>query len=172
MSKSDNIPPQPYNNSNEQPTTARPVAQQISPYASLRGTQGSKQLPTFDEVIINKYNRSGPRYTSYPTALEFLPVPDGLEAKILQNRETHAPLSLYFHIPFCRHLCYYCTCNKVITKENSDSGDYLQYLISEIKHKCSFLPTLENGEKPLVKQLHISGGTPTFLRDEELEVGS
>ncbi|WP_442793098.1 MULTISPECIES: oxygen-independent coproporphyrinogen III oxidase [unclassified Psychrobacter] len=142
--------------------------QQTSPYASLRGAQASKQLPTFDEVIINKYNRSGPRYTSYPTALELSPIADGLEAKILQNHETHTPLSLYFHIPFCRHLCYYCACNKIITKKNSDSGDYLQYLIAEIKHKRSLLPTLKNNEKPLVKQLHLGGGTPTFLRDEEL----
>ncbi len=159
-----------YNNAqqlNEQPTTTRPVAQHISPYASLRGTQASKQLPAFDEALISKYNRSGPRYTSYPTALEFLPMPDGLEAKILKNRETRAPLSLYFHIPFCRHLCYYCACNKIITKKNSDSGDYLQYLIAEIKHKRSLLVAPENAKNPLVKQLHLGGGTPTFLRDEE-----
>ena len=161
-------PNQPNQPSSEQPTTVRPVVQQVSPYASLRGTLATKQLPAFDEAIISKYNRSGPRYTSYPTALEFLPMPDGLEAKILQNREAHVPLSLYFHIPFCRHLCYYCACNKIITKKNSDSGDYLQYLIAEIKHKRSLLPTFEDGKNPLVKQLHLGGGTPTFLRDEEL----
>ncbi|WP_201556911.1 oxygen-independent coproporphyrinogen III oxidase [Psychrobacter sp. 72-O-c] len=168
MSKSDNIPPQPYNNSNEQPTTDRPVVQATSPYTSLRGTSGSKQLPAFDEALVNKYNRSGPRYTSYPTALEFLPIADDLETKILQNREAYAPLSLYFHIPFCRHLCYYCACNKIITKKNSDSGDYLQYLIAEIKHKRSLLSIPKDSTKPLVKQLHLGGGTPTFLRDEEL----
>ncbi len=167
-STSNNAPQQPYNNANDQPTTARPVAQVNNPYASLRGTSGNKQLPAFDEALVNKYNRSGPRYTSYPTALEFLPIPDNLEAKILENREARAPLSLYFHIPFCRHLCYYCACNKIITKKNSDSGDYLQYLISEIKHKRSLLANPENGEKPLVKQLHLGGGTPTFLRDEEM----
>lgn len=161
-------PQQPYNHSNDMPTTARPVAQVHNPYASLRGTSGSKQLPAFDEALVNKYNRSGPRYTSYPTALEFLPILDGLEAKILENRESRAPLSLYFHIPFCRHLCYYCACNKIITKKNSDSGDYLQYLISEIKHKRNLLANTKNGEKPLVKQLHLGGGTPTFLRDEEM----
>ena len=153
---------------NEQPTTVRPVVQIESPYASPRGTSGSKQLPAFDEALVNKYNRSGPRYTSYPTALEFLPMPDGLEAQILQNRETRAPLSLYFHIPFCRHLCYYCACNKIITKKNSDSGDYLQYLFAEIKHKRSLLATTAEGKNPLVKQLHLGGGTPTFLRDEEM----
>ncbi|SNT71064.1 oxygen-independent coproporphyrinogen III oxidase [Psychrobacter sp. LV10R520-6] len=168
MSESNPIPQQPYNNSNEQPTTARPVATVNNPYASLRGTSGSKQLPTFDGAIVNKYNRSGPRYTSYPTALEFLPIADGLETKILQNREAYAPLSLYFHIPFCRHLCYYCACNKIITKKNSDSGDYLQYLIAEIKHKRGLLSIPKDSTKPLVKQLHLGGGTPTFLRDEEL----
>lgn len=153
---------------NEQPMTARPVVEHISPYAAPRGSLGNKQLAAFDEALIHKYNRSGPRYTSYPTALEFTPIAEGLEAKILQNREARVPLSLYFHIPFCRHLCYYCACNKIITKKNSDSGDYLQYLIAEIKHKRSLLPTLEDGKNPLVKQLHLGGGTPTFLRDEEL----
>ena len=153
---------------NEQPMTARPVVEHVSPYASPRGSMGSKQLPTFDESLIHKYNRSGPRYTSYPTALEFSPMPEGLETSILQNREAHVPLSLYFHIPFCRHLCYYCACNKIITKKNSDSGDYLQYLINEIKQKRRLLPTPKDGSNPLVKQLHLGGGTPTFLRDEEM----
>ena len=153
---------------NEQPMTARPVVEHVSPYASPRGSLGSKQLPTFDESLIHKYNRSGPRYTSYPTALEFSPMPEGLETSILQNREAHVPLSLYFHIPFCRHLCYYCACNKIITKKNSDSGDYLQYLINEIKQKRRLLPTPKDGSNPLVKQLHLGGGTPTFLRDEEM----
>ena len=159
---------QPYNRAGEQPTTTRPVMQPDNPYASTRGSITSKQLPTFDEAVINKYNRSGPRYTSYPTALEFSPIPDGLETKILQNREARAPLSLYFHIPFCRHLCYYCACNKIITKKNSDSGDYLQYLIAEITHKRRLLATPDDSSKPLVKQLHLGGGTPTFLRDEEM----
>lgn len=160
--------PQPYNDAEAPPSTTRPVMQTESPYASTRGSITSKQLPPFDEVIINKYNRSGPRYTSYPTALEFSSIPEGLETKILENRETRAPLSLYFHIPFCRHLCYYCACNKIITKKNSDSGDYLQYLISEIKHKRRLLSAPEDRSKPLVKQLHLGGGTPTFLRDEEM----
>ncbi|MDX2373482.1 oxygen-independent coproporphyrinogen III oxidase [Psychrobacter sp. PP-21] len=164
---------QPYNRADDSPTTVRPVMQPDNPYASTRGSITSKQLPPFDETIINKYNRSGPRYTSYPTALEFTPIPDrlettALETKILQNRESRAPLSLYFHIPFCRHLCYYCACNKIITKKNSDSGDYLQYLIAEIALKRRLLSAPDGSEKPLVKQLHLGGGTPTFLRDEEI----
>ncbi|MGM8939678.1 oxygen-independent coproporphyrinogen III oxidase [Psychrobacter glaciei] len=159
---------QPYNRAGEQPTTVRPVMQPDNPYASTRGSIMTKQLPTFDESIISKYNRSGPRYTSYPTALEFSPIADGIETKILQNREARAPLSLYFHIPFCRHLCYYCACNKIITKKNSDSGDYLQYLITEISHKRRLLAAPDDSSKPLVKQLHLGGGTPTFLSDKEM----
>lgn len=101
------------------PTTVRPVMQPDNPYASTRGSITSKQLPDFDESIINKYNRSGPRYTSYPTALELSSIADDLEYQILQKRETRAPLSLYFHIPFCRHLCYYCACNKIISKKTA-----------------------------------------------------
>ncbi len=168
MPEHNDIRQQPASSDTEQPTTVRPLVQPDNPYASTRGSIMTKQLPAFDEALINKYNRSGPRYTSYPTALEFLPIPDGLETKILQNREARAPLSLYFHIPFCRHLCYYCACNKIITKKNSDSGDYLQYLIAEIKHKRRLLSSPEGDRNPLVKQLHLGGGTPTFLRDEEM----
>lgn len=117
----------------------------------------------FDESLIKKYNRQGPRYTSYPTALEFLPIADGVEQQILAKKDPKTPISLYFHIPFCRHLCYYCGCNKIITKKNSDAGDYLDYLIKEVKHKKSYL----NGN-PIVKQLHLGGGTPTFFSDDEL----
>ena len=117
----------------------------------------------FDEALIQKYNRQGPRYTSYPTALEFVPMADGMEADILKNRDATVPLSLYIHIPFCHHLCYYCGCNKIITKKNSDAGDYLTYLFKEIRHKKSVMPS---GSR--VKQLHLGGGTPTFLSDDEL----
>lgn len=117
----------------------------------------------FDEALIQKYNRQGPRYTSYPTALEFVPMADGVEADILSHRDPATPLSLYFHIPFCRHLCYYCGCNKIITKKNSDAGDYLDYLFAEIRHKKSLL----TGDR-IVKQLHLGGGTPTFFSDDEL----
>lgn len=117
----------------------------------------------FDEALIHKYGGAAPRYTSYPTALEFRPIDDGTEQQILENRDSNTPLSLYLHIPFCRHLCYYCACNKIITKKNSDSGDYLTQLFAEIRHKKSFLKGT-----PLVKQVHLGGGTPTFLSDGEL----
>ncbi|WP_049236746.1 oxygen-independent coproporphyrinogen III oxidase [Moraxella canis] len=117
----------------------------------------------YDEALIQKYNRQGPRYTSYPTALEFAPIESGVEASILAKRDPSVPLSLYIHIPFCHHLCYYCGCNKIITKKNSDAGDYLTYLFAEIRHKKSLL----RGQS-VVKQLHLGGGTPTFLSDDEL----
>lgn len=117
----------------------------------------------FDETLIKKYNQQAPRYTSYPTALEFTPIKDGAERQILNEQDPNTPLSLYFHVPFCRHLCYYCGCNKIITKKNSDAGDYLEYLIQEVRHKKSLI----KGDR-LVKQLHLGGGTPTFFSDDEL----
>lgn len=151
----------------EQPFFSRPVEIIENPYANANRNQ-TTQTHLFNEALINKYNRSGPRYTSYPTALEFQPITDngsfnGIEATLLQNRDERVPLSLYFHIPFCRHLCYYCGCNKIITKKNSNAGDYLDYLFKEIRQKRALL----NGN-PVVEQLHLGGGTPTFLSDEEL----
>lgn len=146
----------------EQPFFTRPVELIENPYANANRSQ-TTQTHLFNEDLINKYNRSGPRYTSYPTALEFVPITDSAEADILQNRDERVPLSLYVHIPFCRHLCYYCGCNKIITKKNSDSGDYLEYLFKEIRHKRSLLKG-----NPVVEQLHLGGGTPTFLSDDEL----
>lgn len=119
---------------------------------------------SFDEALIQKYNRQGPRYTSYPTALEFVAIDDDTEKTILCHQNPNTPLSLYIHIPFCRHLCYYCGCNKIITKKNADAGDYLTYLFAEISHKKSLLQG-----KRLVKQVHLGGGTPTFLSDDELK---
>lgn len=151
------------------PTTERPVATMPNPYARRQSEHTStvKDL-VFDEAIIHKYNRSGPRYTSYPTALEFQPIEAGMEVDVLKNRDALTPLSLYFHIPFCRHLCYYCACNKIITKKNSDAGDYLDYLFAEIKQKRALLSVPAGGKKPFVEQLHLGGGTPTFFTDEEL----
>lgn len=148
------------------PTTVRPVAEIPNPYAKARSTP----MPPlrFDAELIQTYNTAAPRYTSYPTALELAPIEDLLEADILQQREAHTPLSLYFHIPFCRHLCYYCACNKIITKKNSDSGDYLNYLLKEIEYKRRLLKAPNGADKPVVKQLHLGGGTPTFLSDAEM----
>lgn len=152
------------------PTTQRPDFTPPNPYAKRQFDAASDAVTklVFDEALIQKYNRSGPRYTSYPTALEFKPIQAGIEADILTSRDSLTPLSLYFHIPFCRHLCYYCACNKIITKKNSDAGDYLDYLIREIKQKRALLTTPAPGKKPFVQQLHLGGGTPTFFSDKEL----
>lgn len=152
------------------PTTQRPDFTPASPYAKQQFEGADTSMPPveYDEALIHKYNRSGPRYTSYPTALEFKPIEAQAEFNILTNRDAETPLSLYFHIPFCRHLCYYCACNKIITKKNSDAGDYLDYLKAEIKQKRALLPQPKSGGKPFVKQLHLGGGTPTFFSDDEL----
>nr|WP_227429182.1 oxygen-independent coproporphyrinogen III oxidase [Psychrobacter sp. I-STPA6b] len=149
------------------------MSEPSNPYARRQFENSPATQPLiFDDQLIQKYNRSGPRYTSYPTALEFKPIHEGVEAQILAERDPQTPLSLYFHIPFCRHLCYYCACNKIITKKNSDSGDYLDYLFAEIKRKRALLKPapqeISATGKPFVKQLHLGGGTPTFLSDDEL----
>ncbi|WP_296404467.1 oxygen-independent coproporphyrinogen III oxidase [Psychrobacter sp.] len=152
------------------PSTQRPDFSPANPYAKRQFDAAASDMPPleYDEDLIHKYNRSGPRYTSYPTALEFKPIESGSELDILTSRDPNAPISLYFHIPFCRHLCYYCACNKIITKKNSDAGDYLQYLKNEVKQKRALLERPDSGGKPYVKQLHLGGGTPTFFSDEEL----
>ena len=111
----------------------------------------------FDPQLLSKYNTSGPRYTSYPTALEFHD--QFLEEDFIQavqdspNRE----LSLYVHIPFCHSLCYYCGCNKVITRHRDKADTYLEYLAEEISARAEFFTEYT------VKQLHWGGGTPSFL---------
>ncbi|WP_019672088.1 oxygen-independent coproporphyrinogen III oxidase [Psychrobacter lutiphocae] len=152
------------------PSTQRSDFVPPNPYAKKQFDTATSDMPQleYDEALIHKYNRSGPRYTSYPTALEFKPIESATELNILTSRDPNTPLSLYFHIPFCRHLCYYCACNKIITKKNSDAGDYLEYLKKEVKQKRALLELPDSGGKPYVKQLHLGGGTPTFFSDAEL----
>ncbi|MEW6612459.1 MAG: oxygen-independent coproporphyrinogen III oxidase [Pseudomonadota bacterium] len=125
------------------------------------------QSVTFDSALIRKYDTAGPRYTSYPTAPQFHP---GFDADALQRQiaATNAecpqrPLSLYFHIPFCDTVCFYCACNKVVTKDRSKAGVYLQHLFREIE----LLGGRFDPSRP-VTQLHWGGGTPTFLSGEEM----
>ena len=90
------------------------------------------KLPQWDETLINKYNVSGPRYTSYPTALSLR---DGYQQQDLLSAiesSTSRSLSLYIHIPFCSQLCYYCGCNKIITRHQSKADTYLDFLAKEI----------------------------------------
>ncbi len=116
----------------------------------------------FDSNLLNKYNTSGPRYTSYPTALEFhdkFNDEDFIQA--IENSENRE-LSLYVHIPFCHSLCYYCGCNKVITRHREKADVYLEYLAKEIASRAPLFTDYT------VKQLHWGGGTPSFLTHEQI----
>ncbi len=92
---------------------------------------------SFDKELINRYDRAGPRYTSYPTALQFSTAygsSDYIEAVEQSNNDPiPSPLSLYFHIPFCNSICYYCGCSKIITKDHDKASDYIKLLMREIK---------------------------------------
>ncbi|PKO44966.1 MAG: oxygen-independent coproporphyrinogen III oxidase [Betaproteobacteria bacterium HGW-Betaproteobacteria-3] len=119
--------------------------------------------------LLRRYDISGPRYTSYPTADRFVEAfgeADYLQA--LRQRRSGAaamtlPLSLYVHIPFCESLCYYCACNKIITKHHDRGAEYLRYLAREVD-----LHTAQLGTGQVITQLHLGGGSPTFLSDAEL----
>ena len=121
------------------------------------------------ESLIRQYDVSGPRYTSYPTAdrfVEAFTAQDYIQA--LEQRRSGAsalalPLSLYVHIPFCESLCYYCACNKIITKHHDRATAYIAYLKREIDLHIQHM-----GSGQTVSQLHFGGGSPTFLSDDEL----
>jgi len=122
----------------------------------------------FDPQTIRRFDINGPRYTSYPTADRFVEA-FGAEASRLWlgKRNIGAisrQLSLYFHIPFCNTICYYCACNKIITKDHGRSAKYLKYLARELALQSSYL---EGGDQE-VAQLHWGGGTPTFLSHDEM----
>ena len=127
--------------------------------------QNSVELPELD--ILQRFDVPGPRYTSYPTADRFKKEfgPEDYK-EVLKNRGTVSPeaaLSLYVHIPFCSNICYYCGCNKEITKDHSRSAQYIETLGKEcdlIKDSLTGIGTVE--------QLHFGGGSPTFLNNEEI----
>lgn len=120
-------------------------------------------MPLVDLALIRKYNVNGPRYTSYPTALQFADFDQQrYEAAIAASPRRDRPLSLYFHIPFCSTLCYYCACSKIVTRDKSKGVRYLGYLKKEIDLQARYFA----GRK--VTQLHWGGGTPTFLSDEQV----
>ena len=119
--------------------------------------------------LLTKFDISGPRYTSYPTADRFVEAFSEADySTALSLRRTGGagmamPLSLYVHIPFCESLCYYCACNKIITKHHDRAAEYLRYLSREVD-----LHTAKIGVGQTLSQLHLGGGTPTFLSDDEL----
>jgi oxygen-independent coproporphyrinogen-3 oxidase len=119
--------------------------------------------------LLTRFDVPGPRYTSYPTADRFveafsqLDLHQALELRSQGLSQKIRPLSIYVHIPFCESLCYYCACNKIITKHHEKAEPYLRYLAKEVE-----LYTNAIGMGQSVSQLHLGGGTPTFLSDDEL----
>ncbi|MDP3010554.1 MAG: oxygen-independent coproporphyrinogen III oxidase [Methylococcales bacterium] len=119
----------------------------------------------FDLPLINRYDKAGPRYTSYPTALE---LHDGFtehdyRSHIAKSNAAGEPLSLYVHIPFCDTVCFYCACNKIITKNRAHAQPYLDNLCKEIAMQGALFD-----KNRVVNQLHWGGGTPTFLSYEQM----
>lgn len=122
----------------------------------------SEQTIVWDLALIQKYNYSGPRYTSYPTALEFNQSYDDADFQRAATRYPERPLSLYVHIPFCHKLCYFCGCNKLVTRQTHKADDYLAMLEREIITRAP----LFNGRR--VSQIHWGGGTPTYLSKKQI----
>lgn len=122
---------------------------------------------SFNRALVEKYDCPGPRYTSYPTAPQFHQAfaMDDYCAAARQSNQAAAPkpLSVYIHIPFCKSLCYYCACNKIITQKSHRAVEYLAYLKREIAMQAE----LFDGTRKLT-QLHLGGGTPTYLTDAQL----
>ena len=139
--------------------------------ATLVHSSSPMELPAvkhvIDEDLLRRFDIPGPRYTSYPTADRFVEAfteRDYVQA--LQQRRAGSlalPLSVYVHIPFCESLCYYCACNKVVTKHHERAAEYLRYLSRELEWQTEHV-----GRGHRVTQLHLGGGTPTFLSDAEL----
>jgi oxygen-independent coproporphyrinogen-3 oxidase len=129
-----------------------------------------EQPSPFSEALLRRFEGPGPRYTSYPTADRFVEAFGHAQhqAALDQRRGTGAqragPLSVYVHIPFCESVCYYCACNKIITRRREQAGPYLASLVRELDLLGPHL-----GARPEYSQLHLGGGSPTFLSDDELQ---
>ncbi|GAB1261625.1 oxygen-independent coproporphyrinogen III oxidase [Aurantivibrio plasticivorans] len=122
------------------------------------------QAPSWDPTLIQRHDKSGPRYTSYPTAPQFHEEfsLEQLESAIERSNASRRPLSLYFHIPFCDTICYYCACNKIVTANKSRARPYLDSLFDEMRLMAEKVAS----DRP-VNQLHWGGGTPTYISDDE-----
>ena len=125
------------------------------------------QSLSFNRALVEKYDRPGPRYTSYPTAPQFHQAfaMDDYHGAAQASNQAAAPkaLSLYIHIPFCKSLCYYCACNKIITQKSHRAVEYLNYLKREIAMQAALFDRTRK-----LSQLHLGGGTPTYLTREQL----
>ncbi|GHB13516.1 oxygen-independent coproporphyrinogen III oxidase [Modicisalibacter luteus] len=125
------------------------------------------QAQAFDRALVGKYDFPGPRYTSYPTAPQFheaFAMDDYRQATETSNGDPlPKPLSVYVHIPFCKSLCYYCACNKIITQKTEKAVEYLDYLKREIAMQAELFDANRR-----LTQLHLGGGTPTYFTNEQL----
>jgi len=110
---------------------------------------------------LSKFSRHAPRYTSYPTAVEFKELK---EEDIITFLKSNKPLSLYFHLPFCKSACYFCGCNVIYTSKEEKRKRYIEYIQKELKILSNYLDT-----NRVIRQLHFGGGTPTYFTPEELE---
>jgi oxygen-independent coproporphyrinogen-3 oxidase len=121
------------------------------------------QIPSWE--LIKKYDRPGPRYTSYPTAVEFKETfgPDAYASHLARADAQKAPLSIYVHLPFCREMCRFCGCNVVATHDRTRADAYLDQLEKEVALVAARLPSRREAS-----QLHWGGGTPTFLDEKQL----
>jgi oxygen-independent coproporphyrinogen-3 oxidase len=141
--------------------TVIPVALERSPSSE------TNQSVEFDAELLGRLAKSGPRYTSYPTADRFSDAfgyRDYLQAVAgVRTRGAAKPLSLYLHIPFCDTVCYYCACNKIVTKNREKAATYLGYLKREVEMQGLLFSGMNE-----VEQLHFGGGTPTYLSDEQM----
>jgi len=124
-----------------------------------------EQTVIFDIDLIKRYDKAGPRYTSYPTAVEFDDtfIDDNYRQQIALSNQRGGPLSLYLHLPFCDTVCFYCACNKIITKNRNHAAPYLANLHKEIALQAALFDA-----RRMVKQLHWGGGTPTFLSHQQM----
>lgn len=124
-----------------------------------------EQGVSFDLDLIRRYDQSGPRYTSYPTAVEFDESFDATvyQAACARSNESGRPLSIYFHLPFCDTVCFYCACNKIATKDRSLVQPYLDRVYRELDMQSQLFD-----QSRQVKQLHWGGGTPTFLSNAQM----
>lgn len=134
---------------------------------TISKTNSTDATPIMTPELLEKYDVSGPRYTSYPTADRFVEAfTENAYKQALEQRRVGGmalPLSIYVHIPFCESLCFFCACNKIVTKHHERSAEYLNYLSKEIDLHVAHL-----GAGQTISQLHLGGGSPTFFSDDEL----
>ena len=144
---------------------------QCSAMTATSSTTRADAAPVLCDALLRRFDAPGPRYTSYPTADRFVEAFGPADALRMLSQRAHgatvggtSPLSVYVHIPFCESVCYYCACNKVITKHHDRAAEYLDALDAEI----GLVHAALGASQPL-SQLHFGGGSPTFLSDAELD---